>query len=196
MPAPARSARSYLVFVMLAALSLTAKAADTTPPAAPAAAAPAAPSPDAPAAPAPVPGAPTAAAVAAADKILGVIGVKQSMALVVPGMLTELETNILRSRPELRDSLRATLRAIQPEFDKTAQQTYDEAATILAAQMSEKEITDVAAFFESPPGKKYVEVMPVFLQKLSDVTTPWRDKLSTEIVERARQEMKKKGLDF
>jgi hypothetical protein len=193
MPAPARSARSYLVLVMLAALSLSAKAADTTPPAAPAAAAP---SPDAPAAPAPVPGAPTAAAIAAADKILGVLGVKQSIALVVPGMLTELETNILRSRPELRDSLRATLRTIQPEFDKTAQQTYDAAATILASQMSEKEITDVAAFFESPSGKKYVEVTPVFLQKLTDVTTPWRDKLSTEIVERARQEMKKKGLDF
>jgi uncharacterized protein len=193
MPAPARSARCYLVLVMLAALSLSAKAADTTPPAAPAAPAP---SPAAPAAPAPVPGAPTAAAIAAADKILGVLGVKQSIALVVPGMLTELETNILRSRPELRDSLRATLRTIQPEFDKTAQQTYDAAATILASQMSEKEITDVAAFFESPSGKKYVEVTPVFLQKLTDVTTPWRDKLSTEIVERARQEMKKKGLDF
>ena len=35
-----------------------------------------------------------------------------------------------------------------------------------------------------------------FLQKLAGVTTPWRDKLSTDIVTRARQEMKKKGVDF
>jgi uncharacterized protein len=186
MPAPVRSAKIAFALVMLAALSVTARAQNATPPAA----APAAP------APAAAPGAPSAAAVAAADKILGDIGVKQSIALVVPGMMAELEANVTRTRPEIKDSLRATLKEIQPEFDKSARETYDEAATILASQMSEKEITDVAGFFESPSGKKYVAVTPVFLQRLGDVTAPWRDKLSTDIVTRARQEMKKKGVDF
>ena len=63
--------------------------------------------------------------------------------------------------------LRATLKAIQPEFDQTAKQTYAQAESLLASQMSEKDITEVAAFFESPAGKKYVEVTPIFLQKLS-----------------------------
>jgi uncharacterized protein len=190
MPALVRSAKIAFALIMLAALSVTARAQNATPPAA----APAAPAPTAPAAAAP--GVPSAAAVAAADKILGDIGVKESIALVVPGMMAELEANVTRTRPEIKDSLRATLKAIQPEFDKTARETYDEAATILASQMSEKEIVDVAAFFDSPSGKKYVAVTPVFLQKLGDVTTPWRDKLSTDIVTRARQEMKKKGVDF
>ena len=150
---------------MTAAPSVSAGAAETTPRqgsrAAPAAAGPrsrrARPSP---------------AAIAAADKILGDIGLKESIALVVPGMMAELEANVTRTRPEIKDSLRTTLRAIQPEFDKTAKQTYDQAATLLASQMSEKEIVDVAAFFESPSGKKYVAVTPVFLQKLGDVTAP------------------------
>ena len=98
--------------------------------------------------------------------------------------------------PEIKESLRATLKAIQPEFDKTAIETYDQAATLLATQMSEKELTDVAGFFDSPSGKKYIAVTPVFLQGLANITTPWRDKLSTDIVTRARQEMKKKGVDF
>lgn len=183
MPAPARSARGFLALIMLAALSVAAKAADTTPPAAPAAppAAPAAPSP---------------AAIAAADTILADIGIKQSIALVVPGMLTELETNVTRTRPEIKDSLRETLRAIQPEFDKTAVQTFGSAAIILASQMSETEIVELAAFFESPLGKKYVAMEPVFLQNLSDVVAPWREKLSTDILVRAREEMKKKGIEF
>jgi uncharacterized protein len=180
MPAPARNAKRYLALVMLAALSVSARAADTTPPAAPAAA------------PAP----PSAASVAAADTILGVIGVKQSIALVVPGMMAELETNVTRTRPEIKQSLRETLKAIQPEFDKSAEQTYSSAATLLASQMSEKEIVDVAAFFESPAGKKYVAVTPTFLQRLSDLAGPWRDKLSTDILVRAREEMKKKGVEF
>ena len=62
--------------------------------------------------------------------------------------------------------------------------------------MSEQELTDVAAFFDSPSGKKYVAVTPVFLQRLANVTAPWRDQLSTDIVVRARQEMKKKGVEF
>jgi hypothetical protein len=169
MPAPVRIAKGAAALVMLAALTVTAPAA---------------------------PGAPTQAAVSAADKILGDIGVKESIAAVVPGMMRELEANVTRTRPEIKDSLRATLRAIQPEFDQSAREAYDEAATLLASQMSEKEITDVAAFFESPSGKKYVAVTPVFVQKLTDVTAPWRDKLSTDIVTRARQEMKKKGVDF
>ena len=62
--------------------------------------------------------------------------------------------------------------------------------------MSEKEIVELAAFFESPVGKKYVAMEPVFLQDLSDVVAPWREKLSTDILVRAREEMKKKGVEF
>jgi len=188
MPARAGIAKGRLAFILFADLRVSAWAAETTPPAAPA-----------PAVPAPaaaVPAGPSSAAVAAADKILGDIGLKQSIAIVVPGMMAELETNVTRTRPEIRDSLRATLKAIQPEFDQTAKQTYDQAATLLASQMSEKEIAEVAAFFESPAGKKYVQVTPIFLQKLSDVTGAWREKLSTDILVRARQEMKKKGIEF
>jgi uncharacterized protein len=189
MPVRVGIAKGRLALFMLAgALSVSARAAETTQPAAPAPAPPAATS-SAPAAPSP-------AALAAADKILGVIGVKESIALVVPRMMAQLEGNVTRTRPDIRDSLRATLKVIQPEFDETAKQTYVEAESLLASQMSEKDITDVAAFFDSPAGKKYVEVTPIFVQKLGDVTAGWREKLSTDIFERARQEMKKKGVDF
>jgi hypothetical protein len=186
MPAPARSARGFLALIMLASLSVAARAAETTPPAAPAAP---------PAAPAAAP-APSPAAIAAADTILGDIGIKQTISLVVPGMLTQLESNVTRTRPEIKESLRQTLRSIQPEFDKTAVQTFNSAAAILASQMSEKEIVELAAFFESPLGKKYVAMEPVFLQSLSDVVAPWREQLSTDIMVRAREEMKKKGVEF
>ena len=146
-----------------------------------------------PAAPAP---APSAAAVAAADKILADTGIKQSIALVVPGMLTELERNVTNTRPEIKDSLRQTLRAIQPEFDKSAQQMYDQAATLLASQMSEKEIEDVAAFLDSPSGKKYLTAEPIFMQRFAAIAEPWRQQLSTSILARAREEMKKKGVEF
>jgi hypothetical protein len=177
-------AKGLLALFVFGALTVSARAADTTAPATPAAPA------------ATAPAAPSVASIAAADTILGTIGLKQSIAIVVPGMMQELETNVTRTRPEIRDSLRATLKAIQPEFDQTARETYIQAESMLASQMSEQEITQVAAFFDSPAGKKYIAVTPVFVQNLSDVTGAWREKLSTDILERARAEMKKKGVDF
>jgi hypothetical protein len=186
MPARAGIAQGRLAVFMFAALSVSAQAADTAPATAP----------TAPATTTAAPAGPSPAAMTAADEILNTIGLKQSIAIVVPRMVQELETNVTRTRPEIRDSLRATLKAIQPEFDQTARQVYVKAESLLASQMSEQDITAVAAFFESPAGKKYVEVTPVFLQNLSDVTGAWREKLSTDILERARADMKKKGVDF
>jgi hypothetical protein len=142
------------------------------------------------------PAAPSAATVAAAGEILGDIGIKQTIAVIVPTMLTELERNVTNTRPEIRDSLRETLKSIQPEFDKSAQDIFNHAATLLASQMSEKEAVDIAAFFASSTGKKYLAVEPVFFQKFSAIADPWRQQLSTDILERARAEMKKKGVDF
>ncbi len=150
----------------------------------------------APTAPAAGAGAPSAAAVAAAGEILGDIGIKQTIALIVPGMLTELERNVTNTRPEIKDSLRETLKSIQPEFDKSAQDIFNQAATLLASQMSEKEAIDTAAFFASPTGKKYLAVEPVFFRNFSAVADPWRQQLSVDILERARAEMKKKGVEF
>ena len=146
--------------------------------------------------PAATPAAPSPAAIAAADTILADLGVKQSMALIVPRMMTELEHNVTTTRPELKDSLRETLRAIQPEFDKNAQEAFSEAATVLASQMSEKELQDVATFYESPLGKKWALIEPASLQKIYEVTERWGQKWSTDILVRAREEMRKKGAEF
>jgi hypothetical protein len=179
-------ARRILSALILAGAVLAGSAACAQTPAA----APAAPS--TPATPPP----PSAAAMTAADQLLIAMGVKETIANTVPKMMTEFERNVTATRPEIRDSLRATLGAIKPEFDKTAQITYAKAEALLALSMSEKELEEVATFFNSPTGKKYLAIEPLFFQKLQDVVSPWTQELSTDIVTKAREEMKKKGVDF
>jgi hypothetical protein len=162
----------------------SAYAADAT---SPPAAAPATPAPTAP---------PSAAAIADADKLLLAMGVKESIARTVPTMMAEFEQNVATSRPEIRESLRETLTAIKPQFDKSAQDVYTKAEALLALAMTEKDLADVTTFFQSAAGKKYLEIEPMFFQRLQDVLAPWRQELSTSIVDTARAEMKKKGIDF
>ncbi len=143
-----------------------------------------------------VPAPPSPAAIAAADQLLIDMGVKQSIAKTVPSMMAELETNVTTTHPEIRDSLRQTLTTIKPEFDKSAQLTYEKVEALLALALNEKEIVEVAAFFNSPTGKKYLAMQPLFFQQLQEVLGPWQQTLSTDIVTKAREEMKKKGVDF
>jgi hypothetical protein len=193
MPAPVRSACGAVAIFMFAASIVTASAQQPAAPPAPAAA------PSAPASPAAAPASPaepSPGALAAADSILTDMGVKRTLSLVVPGMLSELERNVTTTRPDIRAQLREVLRAIQPEFDKNAKDMYDKAMALMVTMLSEKEIEEVAMFFKSPAGQKYLAAEPQFMQRFSDLVGPWREQMSGDIVTRARQEMKKKGIDF
>ena len=139
---------------------------------------------------------PSPAAIKAADQLLTAMGVKETIAKTVPTMMTEFEHNLTTTRPEIRDSLRQTLVEIKPEFDNSAKLTYQKAEALLALAMPEKELEEVATFFTSPTGRNFLAIQPIFLQRLQDMLDPWRQGLSTDIVARAREEMKKKGVDF
>jgi hypothetical protein len=139
---------------------------------------------------------PTPAQVSEAMTILSSIGMKKSFDEIVPGMMVEFENQVASTRPELKDSLHAVIVAILPEFAKTEQDVLTQGAKILASQMTEQELKDTATFFDSPTGKKYFAVMPKFSEQFIPVAQQWRQKLSTDILTRAREEMKKKGVDF
>ena len=175
----ARRVLSALIVGGVVLTGAVASAAETTPAATPA-----------------VPPPPSPAAIAAADQLLVDMGVKNSIANTVPAMMSEFERNVTTTQPQIRESLRQTLLAIKPEFDKSAQDTYMKAEALLALAMSEKDLVDVAAFFASPTGKKYLAIQPLFFERLNDLLGPWRQDLSTDIVAKAREEMKKKGVDF
>ncbi len=161
--------------------SLAAGASPTPTPAAPAAAAPAPPS---------------AAALASAMTILEATGARKSLDLVVPTMLGELELRSGQTRPEIKEALRDAVFAVAPEFGKTEQDVLANAQRVLAAKMSEVELKDVAAFYQSASGKKFAEVQPLVLTEIGATVQKWRQYLSIAMTARVREELKKKGIDF
>lgn len=139
---------------------------------------------------------PSPAAIGYANQIFVEIGMKPSLDQVVPAMLGQLEHNVTATRPELKDALHATLLAIEPEFAKTEQAVLADSAKFLASRMTEQELKETVAFYESPTGKKFLAVEPDMVQEVARSARAWREKLSTDILARAHEEMKKKGQDF
>lgn len=180
--------QSWRVFASAAALAVSIAAAqpvaaqDATPPAT---------------APAPVPDLPQpqlpASALAAAHDVVVSSGMSRSFAPMVPDLMHQIVPLLTRTRPELTKDLSDVLKNLEPEFTKDGERMTDIAAQIYARRMSEDELKQTAAFFNSPIGKKYVDVQPAMLDELVVAMQSWTQELSNIMMTRVRQEMVKKG---
>lgn len=156
-----------------------------------------APAPAVPAAPAaPSQPEPPASTVAAAHDLVIASGMARSFAPMVPQLTDQIIPMLTRTRPELKANLTDVLKGLEPEFNKKGEDMIDVAARIYARNMNEQELTDAAAFFNSAVGKKYVEVQPLMLDQLVVAMQSWTQELSSYMMQRVHEEMKKKGQDF
>lgn len=139
---------------------------------------------------------PPAAQIAAARQLVIASGMSRSFEPMVPQLTQQIVPLLTRTRPELKDNLQATIKQLEPEFQKKGEEMTDIAAKIYARRMSQDELEKAAAFFESPVGKKYVEVQPAMLDEVVVAMQTWTQSLSTYMMQRVHDEMKAKGQDF
>jgi hypothetical protein len=150
---------------------------------------------------------PTPAATATADpvsparvdlakKVLVSVGLKASIDQIVPAMLTQLQTQMMKIHPEMGKPLHETLVALLPEFNQGEDGVFEDTAHTLASQLSDAELQETLTFFQSPAGVKYNQAQAAVLTELGVSGGVWREKLTKIMVDRVREEMKKKGFQF
>ena len=121
---------------------------------------------------------PPASAVEAGRQLVIASGMARSFEPMVPQLSGQIVPMLTKTRPELKANLTATLDQLQPEFKKKGEEMNTLAGKIYARSMSEQELRDAAAFFNSPVGKKYVQVQPIMLDQLVVGMQAWTQDLS------------------
>lgn len=153
------------------------------------------------AAPAQAPGQPTAAQqdpaispshLALAREVMLGSGIARSFDSVIPTFAQQIRQASV-TRPELTKDLEEVLRSLDPEMELQKQQMIDTAAKIYAQRLSEPELREIAAFFRSPAGKRYVETQPQVLDEMVQAMQTWTTNLSEYVMVRVRAEMGKRG---
>jgi uncharacterized protein len=139
---------------------------------------------------------PSANALVLANRLMVDVGIRGSLDVIVPNMLTELQAHVLQTHPEAESAIHDVIFALAPEFGKTEQGAIDAVAASLATHMSEQALTASVAFFDGPDGKEYVRAQPFMLQDMNAALRAWREQISVSMLTRAREELKKKGVDF
>ena len=139
---------------------------------------------------------PTATQVDLSKKILISVGLKSSMDQIVPAMLGQLQSQLGQMHPDQRKPLHETLVALLPEFQQGEDAVFTDTARALAGRLSEDELKQTLDYFDSPAGKKYTAAQAPVLEMLASSGGLWREKLSKIMLDRTREEMKKKGFEF
>lgn len=146
----------------------------------------------APAAPAAAPAGPSASHLALAREVVLSSGIARSFDSVIPAFAEQIRQQTV-TRPELQKDLNEVLTSLEPEMELQKQRMVTTTARIYAEKMSEPELKEIAAFFRSPAGKRYVETQPVVLDQMVQAMQNWTQEVSEYVMVRVRAEMGKRG---
>jgi hypothetical protein len=135
---------------------------------------------------------PSASHLAVAREVALGSGMTRSFDSITDQMLNQLSAMNV-TQPEIKQDLDQVVEMLKPELEQQKQLMVDAAARVFASRMSESELKDVATFFKSPSGQKYVQTQPVILDDIVREIATWTQNVSEYIMVRARAEMKKRG---
>ena len=154
----------------------------------------------APAAPAPAP-APSVAAsaqlseshMALARQLIELSGIGRSFDAAIPDIALRIRQNFANSRPEILKDMDDTLVALIPEVRTRRGELAERVARTVGMLLTEAELKDVVAFFNSSSGRRYVSVQPALTDAIVGAMEPWMQTTSDFFLNRFREEMRKKG---
>ncbi len=139
---------------------------------------------------------PSASQVALGRELVLNSGMSRSFNAMIIQTMTQINTTVTATRPELIPDMRTVLTQLQPEFNKRIDDAVDRVGRVFAAMMTEQELKESVAYFKSASGKKYVDIQPNLFANIGPIMDGWSKQNSYDFMARVREEMKKKGRDF
>jgi hypothetical protein len=135
---------------------------------------------------------PSASHLALAREVAISSGMTRSFEAMTEPLLVQLQQMNV-TRPEIKKDLEEVVALLRPELELHKQKMVSNAARAFANRLTEAELKDIAAFYKSPAGVKYVQTQPLILDDIVRDLAVWSQNTSEYIMTRARAEMAKRG---
>jgi hypothetical protein len=139
---------------------------------------------------------PSPAAIATAKEVITLKGASILWEPIVPGVIEQAKNFFLQTNPMLSKDLNEVSARLRAELAPRQTELTDEVARLYAARFTEQELKDVLAFYKTPAGRKVIIEEPKVLDASMTHAQNWANKLSEEVMNKMRAEMKKKGHDL
>jgi hypothetical protein len=140
--------------------------------------------------------APTPAAMLIAKQIVDLKDVKDVFQPIVRGVVQKTRDMFMQTNFMWGKDLNEIAANLQKEYDPRVNELVDASARIYAMHFSEAELKQLLAFYQSPIGQKALVEEPKVLDESMINAGTWATNLSTNVIDRFRDEMKKRGHDM
>ena len=137
--------------------------------------------------------APSASAVAVAKELVELKGGAAMFEPVVIGVVEQTKGALLQTSPQLSKDLTEVGNQLRTEFGPRRNDLINEAAKFYAQRFSEPELKDIVAFYKTGAGQKMLAQEPLVLDDTFAFIQQWQGRVSEDVMNRFRAEMKKKG---
>jgi uncharacterized protein len=140
--------------------------------------------------------APSPTALLLAKQIIELKGVDKVFTPLVRGVVEKVKEQFMQTNFIWAKDLNEVAASLEQQYAPRVSELVDASARIYASHFTEAELKQILAFYQSPLGRKVIAEEPKALdESMADAGT-WGDKFSEEVIDKMRQEMKKRGHDI
>ena len=136
---------------------------------------------------------PSAAAMATANQLIKVTGATELFKPLIAGVVEQAKTPFLQQDPTLAKDLNEIGSKINKDLSPRFSELTNEVATLYATRFSDQELKAILAFYQSPAGHKLLAQQPQIIDASMNYAQNWANKLTDEVIQRMRSELKKRG---
>jgi hypothetical protein len=136
---------------------------------------------------------PSAAAMATAKELVTTTGASALFNPLIAGVVEQAKLLYLQQNPNLAKDLNEIAEKMREDLKPRFSELTDDVAKEWAANFTESELKTILVFYQSPTGKKLLDRQPKILDASMSFAQNWANKLSDEVVQKMREELKKRG---
>ena len=134
--------------------------------------------------------------VVAARELLQASGAARQFETVMPVLIAQLQQVFVKMKPGNEKDIKEVFGEIGKRFLDRRQEMFDEVAKLYATKMSAAELREIAAFFKTGIGAKFVAMQPELMQQSMIIGQRWGARIGAEVDADVRRELKKRGIDL
>jgi uncharacterized protein len=139
---------------------------------------------------------PSPDAIAAARELLATMRMADQYKALLPTVLQAMKPAIVQNRPQVERDFDAIAPLLVEGMAARLSELIDAAAVVYARNFTADELRDVAAFYRTPTGEKFLQKLPAVTQQSMVMGQKWGQAVAGELQNRMANELRKRGHDI
>lgn len=129
-------------------------------------------------------------------EVLEVSGAAASFEKVLDAMGGQIFRMLVAQKPDKADKIREFFVPMMKEMAARKEELIEKASRIYAEEFTAAELRELVAFYKTPVGRKLAKRLPAIMRKMNAAGGAWGRQVAQDIIRKAKEEAKKRGIDL